>query len=138
MPNTEHTKHGTGKKRAKIDEAPVANFEHLPDELIVYLFSFIPEATSMREVFNKLAQLSLVDRKFKQIAEDQYLINELAKRFIKVHPQAAGNELLTYGGIILRGEHSKQNFKVVAALAKSIDTDIKNNILVKASTVGRF
>ncbi len=67
------------------DETQLVQFDNFSNELLVHLFSFIPEATSMKEIFNKLAQLSLVNSEFKQIAEDLNLLNELAKRYVEFH-----------------------------------------------------
>ncbi len=65
----------------------------LPVELVVYLFSFIPNATSIKDIFNQLAQLSLVNREFQAIAKDQPLITALIKRYIQFHPVEAKKEL---------------------------------------------
>ncbi len=57
-------------------ENALGDFVNWPDELIVYLFSFVPKCTSMEEVFKTLAQLALVNSTFKQIAKDKVLLNQ--------------------------------------------------------------
>ncbi len=51
----------------EIIETEISSFGNLLDELMVYLFCFILE-TCLKKICKKLAHLSLVNRKFKQIA----------------------------------------------------------------------
>ncbi len=62
----------------------------------------------MKEIFNKLAQLSLVNRKCKQIAGDKALLNELAKRYSHFHPQEAQKEFLHYAMLLLNRNTSAE------------------------------
>ncbi len=93
-------------------ESEVNSFAALPDELIMHLFSFIPEATSMKEIFNKLAQLSLVDSTCKQIAEDSSLLKTLAKRFVKIHPEEAEEEFLESTKLLLKRKSYKRSIEI--------------------------
>ncbi len=113
----------------------LGDFDNWPDELIVYLFSFVPKCTSMEEVFKTLAQLSLVNSTFKQIAEDPLLLKALAKRYIEFYPleaekkfcDAVANILkdtraeacleMVTGDSTLKNDRTKEHTKIVIALA---------------------
>ncbi len=117
-------------------ESEFSRFAALPDELIVYLFSFVPECTSMKEIFNKLVRLSLANKKFAQIAEDHQLFNELAQRFITVYPQGVKKEFLDAVKQILKNNRTQQCNKIVIALVFGISEKIKNKKLIKVAIAG--
>ncbi len=48
----------------------------------------------MKEVYNKLAQLSLVNKKFGQIANDSLLLKQLAERYNEFHGYGPAYRLL--------------------------------------------
>lgn len=110
------------------EKEDLVNFDNWSDELIVYLFSFIPEASSMKEIFNKLAQLSLVNRKFKQIADDEPLLNQLAKRFTEFHSQEAESEFIDAIDLILKD--NRNYIKIAEGLVGGINTNITNQVLL--------
>ncbi len=116
----------------------LVNFNNWPDELMVYLFSFIPEATSVQEIFEKLAPLSVVNSQFKQIATDQLLLRESAKRYIKLHPQEAQENFLESGRLFLDPDNSEKEhtiaLKILTALAFGVSKEIKNNMLIYAAS----
>ncbi len=111
-------------------ELESGSFARWPDELIMHLFAFVPEASSMKEIFNKLAQLSLVNRKFQQIAEDTVLLNELAKRYIESHQQEAEKEFRDAIDHILKDDSPQDYNQIVAALACNINGNVKNQALL--------
>ncbi len=128
-------------------ETELGHFHNWPDELIVYLFSFIPEATSMEEIFNKLAQLSLINSTFKQLVEDKLLLKALAKRYIEFHPQEAEKEFreaadhilkvtrakdylkMVTGNSTLKNDRTKEHTQIVIALAPGISRNTANQLL---------
>ncbi len=105
-------------------------FDHLPDELMVYLFSFVPEATCMKEILNKLAQLAEISKRFKAIAEDGGVFAEIAKRHCQLHRKDAEREFLGAANIVLSQEYPAKDrelaSKIVIALAGGISTETKN------------
>ncbi len=114
-------------------ELESGSFAHWPDELIMHLLSFIPEATSMKEIFIMLAQLSIVNRKFQRIAEDTVLLNQLAKRYCEFHPQEAEKEFRDAIDHILKDQRAQDYKKIIAALASTINTNLKNQALLDAA-----
>ncbi len=62
-----------------------AGIEQLPDELLLAIFSFVPETINMRTIFRKFSQLARVSRRFNSIAEDNLLIGSLAEEYITFH-----------------------------------------------------
>ncbi len=123
-------------------EAELGSIDNLPDELIVYLFSFIPQASSAKEIFNKLAQLSLVNRKFAQIAEDKAFIKQLAKAYIESYPKKAEKEFLDAAMIVLSQNCTSKDHqraaKLISALALAITIEKKGLLLLKAICNGRI
>ncbi len=95
----------------------LGSFSNLPDELMVYFFSFMPKGASIKEIFNTLAELSLVDSKCKRIADDAYLLRQLAKRFITLHGQEAEKEFLDAIEHIGKDDSASKHYKIIAALA---------------------
>ncbi len=72
----------------------IENFNQLPNELMIYLFVFIPAKKSMKVIFTSLARLALVNKRFKIISEDTLLRDELARRYISFHLKKARKEFL--------------------------------------------
>ncbi len=100
-------------------------FSHLPIELRAHIFSFIPEATSMKEIFNKIANLALVDSTFTSVAMIPVLIKEAARRFVSLYPDSA------YAEFFDAVEHD--NEKIVKAL---LDGGVNvNKLSVKTSAL---
>ncbi len=122
----------------KIEENELGSFGNWPEVLIEYLFYFIPEASSMKEIFKKLAQLSLVNSKFKEIAESKVLLKELGKRYIKFHRLEAEKQFLDASDQILRGNRTKEYDTIIATLLSGINFTLKNKILIDASKNGNM
>ncbi len=105
-------------------------FGNSPDVLIEHLFSFIPEATSSREILQKIGGLSLVNSTFRKIAGGKVLLNELVKRYIRFYPRKAKQEFSDAAGQILKG--AKECDKIITILAPHADTTILNQVLHEA------
>ncbi len=120
----------------KIEENELGSFSNFPEVLIEYLFYFIPEASSMKEIFKKLAQLSLINSKFKEIVESKVLLKELGKRYIKFHRLEAEKQFLDASDQILRGNKTKEYDTIIATLLPGINFTLKNKILIDASKKG--
>ncbi len=118
----------------EIAENELGSFSNFPEALIEYLFYFIPEASSMKEIFKKLAQLSLVNSKFKEIAESKVLLKELGKRYIKFHRLEAEKQFLDASDQILQGNRTKEYDTIIATLLPGINFTLKNKILIDASS----
>ncbi len=114
----------------------LGSFGNLPDELLLHLFSFIPKAKSMKEIFKKLAQLSLVNSKFKEIAEDKALIKQLAERYVKFHPEKAEREFLSSVEFFGEDNCPKEYKKIVSSLAYSMRYAFKSRMLIEATQLG--
>ncbi len=114
-------------------------FETLPDELVVYLFSYIPDipaAHNIQEVLKALIQLSLVNVKFKRIADDHLLFEGLAQRYFKLYPEQAEREFLVAIDLLFKDDGAKGCCKIASAFASEIQESIKNQILLKAAQSG--
>ncbi len=107
-------------------------FGNWPDELRVYLFSFIGNGSSMKEVFQRLAQLSLINSTFKQLADDQLLLLELVQRYSQFHKVEAEKEFLHGIEQIIKG--NRKYTKIVIALACNVA--ITDQELIKAASEG--
>ncbi len=118
----------------EITENKLGSFSNFQDEHIAYLFSFIPEASSMKEIFKKLAQLSLVNSKFKEIAEDKVLLKELAKRLIKFHRLEAEKLFVDTADRIMSG--NKKHKKILSVLTADINSVIATQVLFHAASRG--
>ncbi len=125
------------QKRKRSEEIQLDLFDDLPDELMVHLCSFIPEATSMQEIFSKLAQLSLINSKFNQVANDRLLLTQLARRYIDFHPKEAEEEFKKAINWLISENNSIAKdypgaLKIASALALAISRNIKNQALIQS------
>ncbi len=126
------------QRERKIEENELGSFGNWPEVLIEYLFYFIPEASSIKEIFKKLAQLSLINSKFKEIVESKVLLKELGKRYIKFHRLGAEKQFLDASDQILRGNRTKEYDTIIATLLPGINFTLKNKILIDASKKGNI
>ncbi len=85
-------------------------FQSLPPELKVHLFSYVATADSFASVLKELARLSLVNREFHAIAQDQRFITSIAKEYVKQHEDKAYQEF--WNAI------KKSNLKLIEFLVK--------------------
>ncbi len=115
---------------AELDEN-LNYFDELADELIMHVFSFVPEATSMKAIFKAIARLSLVNTNFNRISQDRPLLKGLAKRYFKLNPRKAKYEFLDTATFLFKSTSSKA-YKLIDALAFSIDVITKNKIFLDA------
>ncbi len=119
------------QQQQEIHENGLGSLSKLPDELIVYLFSFIPECTSMKEIYKGLAHLALVNTKFTQIADDAHLLNGLAKRFSEFHSQENSIRVIID---IMNG--SKKYNSIVTILTYALTEETKNKVLIQLAASG--
>ncbi len=104
-------------------EKAIADISSLHKELLLYVFSFIPQATSLKEIYKKLGTLALVNSHFSKLATDPFLKKEITKRYIMTHPQAAVTEFLE--------ALEKNNIKLVKAF-------LYDDILTDEKDINRF
>ncbi len=82
--------------------------DSFPDEILIHIFSFIPAAESMQEIFAELANLALINKAFASLVNDEALIKELAKIYVQKSKELARKEFIAAA--------AAGNYKVVRAL----------------------
>ncbi len=137
----------TSDMKDEMTENSLGVFSNLPDELLVHLFSFAPEATSIKEIHSKLALLSLIHPKFKTIVEDQAFIKQLVKRYYELHPELAqermqaAQELIDFQYFLGKKQLITEKVKNEACsemsfIAHALTLEEKNQLLHSAAATG--
>ncbi len=85
-----------------------SDLENLPVELKLEIMSWIPDSTSAKEFFSKLATLALINKEFADLAQDKQLVIQLAQRYLTLYPATALEEFKEAAG--------SGNFHIVKAL----------------------
>ncbi len=70
-------------------------FQSLPPELKVHLFSYVATADSLASILKEFARLSLVNKEFRAIAQDQRFNISIAKEYVKHNENKAYQEFWT-------------------------------------------
>ncbi len=112
------------RKMQRLDVEDISHFQSLPPEIKCLIISFIPKATSIKEIYAALARLSLVNREGALLASDPVLLRSIFKRYIELNHEEAMSSYLQ-AAVNDDPAQEKASEKILAAL---VDAHITVNL----------
>ncbi len=97
----------------------------LPQEMELAIFSFLPKAESMKEIFASFAKLALTNKQWADLAQDRILIKQVAQRYLRLQKEKALEE---FDAAIKEGNSKVINALLEGGIAKERENLVSESL----------